>query len=338
MARIHDVAREAGVSITTVSHVFSGKRRVADDTSGRVRDAARRLGYLPLAVARGLATGRSMTLAIAFPFEDNSLVLDPYFGRLLQGFSAAAAGAGYGLILVPASPHRSTFPLEQLLKEDRFDGAIVADTAQHDDLIPILREHGVPVVTTGRYGDGTSVPWVDNDNRGGVRQLLEHTAAMGFERPALISMSSELSYARDIEEVFHRIAGPDAPVVSTDEVTEEAGYVSALRLLDADPSPDVLLAASDRQALGALRAARELDIAVPHELGIAGAGDTLAVHAHPTITSVHVEAVRLGELAVESILALVNGDDLPEERILPTHVVVRESTDRGSSGRSLVSV
>lgn len=319
------------MSITTVSHVFSGKRRVAPETEERVRAAARRLGYLPLSVARGLATGRSMTLAIAFPFSDNSLVLDPYFGRLLEGFSAAAAESGYGFLLVPDSPKRSAFPLGQLLVEGRFDGAIVADPAEHDDLIPILRRHGVPVVTTGRYGAGRSVPWVDNDNRGGMRQLLEHAEAMGYERPALISMSSELSYARDIEAEFSRLAGSDAPIVSTDEVTEEAGYLSALELLDAESTPDILLASSDRQALGALRAARELDIAVPQELGVAGAGDTIAMHAHPTITSIHVEAVRLGEMAVEWLVALVDGGESPEDRILPTHVVTRESTARSSA-------
>jgi DNA-binding LacI/PurR family transcriptional regulator len=335
MGRIHDVAREAGVSITTVSHVFSGKRRVALETEERVRAAAKKLGYLPRSVARGLATGRSMTLAIAFPFEDNSLVLDPYFSRLLEGFSGAAAEAGYGFLFVPASPKRSTFPLNQLLIEGRFDGAIVADPAEHDDLIPILRRHGVPVVTTGRYGSGRSVPWVDNDNRGGMRAMLEHVEAMGYERPALVNMSSELSYSRDIEDEFRQAVGPDAPIVTTDEVTEEAGYVGAMELLDAESPPDVILGSSDRQALGVLRAARELDLAVPEELGVAGAGDTIAVHAHPPLTSVRVQARDLGETAVNWLLALIDGGEPPEERVLATEVVARGSTARRSAVAAL---
>ncbi len=331
MGRIHEVAREAGVSITTVSHVFSGKRRVASETEERVRAAAARLGYLPRSVARGLATGRSMTFAIAFPFDDNSLVLDPYFSRLLEGFSGGAAEVGYGFLFVPARPKRSTFPLNQLLVEGRFDGAIVADPAEHDDLIPSLRRHGVPVVTTGRYGSGRSVPWVDNDNRGGMRDLLAHVKDMGYRCPALINMSSELSYARDIREEFVRGAGPDAQMVSTAEVTEEAGYIGALELLDAEDAPDVILTSSDRQAIGALRAARELDLAVPEELGVAGAGDTIAGHAHPPLTSVRVQARELGEMAVNWLLAMIDGGDPPADRVLATTLVARASTAKGET-------
>lgn len=328
MGRIHDVAREAGVSITTVSHVFSGKRRVAPATEERVRAVAERLGYLPRGVARGLATGRSMTLAIAFPFEDNSLVLDPYFSRLLEGFSGAAAEGGYGFLLVPASPSRSEFPLHQLLVEGRFDGAIVADPAESDDLIPILQRHGVPVVTTGRYGEGGSVPWVDNDNRGGMSDLLHHLRVQGYERPALISMSGELSFARDIEAEFRDHLGDGALVVRTDEVTEEAGYISAIELLDVESPPDAIVTSSDRQALGALRAANELDIVVPDELGIAGAGDTLAEHAHPPITSIRVQARELGEAAIRWLLALIDGGEPPAEPVLPTSIAERDSTRR----------
>jgi LacI family transcriptional regulator len=328
MGRIHDVAQEAGVSITTVSHVFSGKRPVAPETERRVREAARRMGYFPHSLARGLATGRTMTLAIAFPFADDSVVLDPYFGQLLEGFSGAAAGAGYGFLLVPARSRRSGFPLQQLLSDGRFDGAIVADPAAHDDLIPMLQRHGVPIVTTGRYGDGEAVPWVDNDNRGGMIALLAHLDDAGYRRPALISMSRELSFSRDIEEEFVRIAGGAAPIVVTEDVTEQAGYQAALELLDADDAPDAIVASSDRQAIGALRAAAELGVIVPAELGIAGSGDTLGAHAHPPLTSIAGRTRELGEAAVELLMSLLDGDEARGDRTLETHVVVRASTER----------
>jgi DNA-binding LacI/PurR family transcriptional regulator len=327
VGRIHEVAQEAGVSITTVSHVFSGKRPVAPETERRVRAAARRLGYFPHSVARGLATGRTMTLAIAFPFADDSVVLDPYFGQLLEGFSGAAAGAGYGFLLVPARSRRSNFPLQQLLSDGRFDGAIVADPAEHDDLIPLLQRHGVPVVTTGRYGDGDDVPWVDLDNRGGMVRLLEHLRDAGYRRPAMISMSRELSFTRDVEDEFVGGAGEEAPIVNVD-VTEQAGYQAALALLDSGDPPDAIVASSDRQAIGALRAAQELGVAVPDELGIAGSGDTLGAHAHPPITSIAGRTRELGEAAVEVLLSMLDGAAWEGERMLETHVIARETTDR----------
>jgi DNA-binding LacI/PurR family transcriptional regulator len=273
-----------------------------------------------------------MTLAIAFPFAHDSVVLDPYFGQLLEGFSGAAAGAGYGFLLVPARSSRSSFPLQQLLSDGRFDGAIVADPAEHDDLIPLLQRHGVPVVTTGRYGDGETVPWVDNDNRGGMVRLLEHLREAGYRRPAMISMSRELSFTRDVEEEFVRLLGAEVTIV-TGEVTEQAGYRAALALLDADDPPDALVATSDRQAIGALRAAQELGIAVPEELGIAGSGDTLAAHAHPPITSIAGRTRELGEVAVELLLSMLDDVTWDGDRMLETHVVVRETTDLRAAGR-----
>ncbi len=268
-----------------------------------------------------------MTLAIAFPFADDSVILDPYFGRLLEGFSGAAAAAGYGFLLVPMTPKRSGFPLSQLLSEGRFDGAIVADPAEHDDLIPLLRRHGVPVVTTGRYRSGRSVPWVDNDNTGGMAELVKHLISAGYQRLAMISMTPELSYTRDIDTSFRSLAGHDATIVRS-EVTEEGGYRMALELLDIDSPPDAIVSSSDRQAIGAARAARDLGIEVPLELGIAGSGDTLAARAHPTITSISVQAKELGEAAVHALLGLLEGGDPPKNRVLPTYVEVRESTDR----------
>src|SRR5919198_5438116 len=110
MASIDEVAREAGVSITTVSHVFWGKRRGAPETRSGVLAVAERLRYRPHRAARGLATGRAMIIGVHFPFDDESVMLDPFFMKLLEGCSAAAAEVGYGFLLIPASPE-AKFPL-----------------------------------------------------------------------------------------------------------------------------------------------------------------------------------------------------------------------------------
>jgi DNA-binding LacI/PurR family transcriptional regulator len=273
-----------------------------------------------------------MTFGIAFPFEGDSLLLDPYFARLLEGFSGAAAEAGYGFLLIPQSPERSGFPLRELLREHRFDGAIVADPLEGDRLIPLLRRNRVPVVTTGRFGEGGLVPWVDNDNRRGVELLLDHLFQAGYERPALISMKAPFSYSRDIDDAYReRMHGVNGVAIVKAGTSEDAGYRSALRLLGRRNPPDAIIASGDRQALGVLRAAHDLGIRVPSELGVAGSGDTIASHARPPLTSIKVQAQALGVAAVHSLQSLVNDGVRPGDEVLPVSLVVRGSTRRSRS-------
>src|SRR6266536_191311 len=309
MASIEEVAREAGVSITTVSHVFSEKRPVAVATRRRVLAVADRLNYRPHRAARGLATGRTMTIGLHFPFEGDPLLLNPFFPELLEGLSAAAAEAGYGFLLIPASLE-AKFPLRQALNEGRFDGVIIADPTEDSTLVPLLLRHRVPLVTAGgRYLGSPQVPWVDNDHRGGLAQLMAHLEEQGYKRPALLSTKDGISYARDIEETFEkevRARGGEVTIVRADDQSEEQAFREALRLLNQPRRPDAIVAGIDRQAVGVLRAARTLSLRVPRDLGIASGGDTvLARHSHPPLTTMRQRPRVLGEVAVRLLLTIV---------------------------------
>ena len=115
---IADVAKLARVSITTVSHVLSGKRPVAEATRRRVLEATQELNYRPAMTARGLATGRAMALGLQFPFEGEQLLLNPYFPAVLESLSAAAIEAGFTFVLLPAR-RSEAFPLDILLESQQ---------------------------------------------------------------------------------------------------------------------------------------------------------------------------------------------------------------------------
>jgi DNA-binding LacI/PurR family transcriptional regulator len=340
VAAIHEVAQRAGVSITTVSHVFSGKRPVALETRRRVLAAAESLEYRPSRAARGLATGRAMTIGLHFPFEGDSFVLNPYFPALLQGLSASAAETGYGFLLIQAA--EDSLPrLRKLIRAHRVDGVIVADPESSDPVIPALVRSKVPVVTTGRFLPNPDLPWVDNDHVGAIRDLFVHLAEQGYERPALLSHRGQFSYIADIEATYteetKRRRMP-AIVRRAADLSEEQGYGNALRLLARREPPDVIIACVDRQAIGVLRAADELGIRVPEELGVAGEGDTvLAEHSRPPLTSIRVHPPKLGAAAVETLLSLLEGAR-SDNRVIPAEVVARRSTrrggDRSTPGRS----
>jgi DNA-binding LacI/PurR family transcriptional regulator len=336
-ARIADVARAARVSITTVSHVLSGKRPVAAETREAVLDAAKRLQYRPTVAARGLATGRTMAIGLQFPMEGEHLILNPYFPTLLGALSAEATQHGYSFVLLPAR-RSAEFPLEPLMDTQRLDAAILVDPSSTNDVLPLLRRYGVPVVTVGRYLGRAGTHWVDNDHSAGMNGVLDHLAERGYRRPALVSLGSErFSYIKDIEDAYRRrmIDESITPVINrAADLTERSGYDAAVSLLTRRDRPDAVIAAVDRQAIGVLGAAEELGIAVPEDLGVVGEGDTvLARNAHPALTSIDPSAAELGRAAfalLQRVLDRPPGPRTALTEIVPGTLIPRAST----AGRS----
>lgn len=338
-ARIADVARAARVSITTVSHVLSGKRPVSAETRKVVLDAAQRLSYQPTVAARGLATGRTMALGLQFPMEGEHLLLNPYFPLLLGSLSAAATQDGYSFVLLPA--HRSSeFPLETLLDTQRLDAAILVDPSSTNDVLPLLRQYAVPVVTVGRFLGRLKTHWVDNDHPAAIRHVLDHLAEQGYQRPALISLGHErYSYIGDIERSYRTWvdeANVEPMVVRAEDLSDRAGYDAAVALLTRNERPDAIIAAVDRQAMGVVGAAEELGIRVPSQLGIVGEGDTvLARNAHPPLTTIDPRAAELGSQAIAVVRQILD-DRAPPNRVINltvrTRLVIRASTARLSPG------
>lgn len=329
------MAREARVSITTVSHVLSGKRPVSARSREAVLAAARRLNYVPTVAARGLATGRTMALGLQFPLEGEQLLLNPYYPSLLEGLSAAAVQAGYTFVLLPA--HRTSgFPLDAVLETQRLDAAILVDPQQPNELVPVLRYHGVPILTLGRYLGRHPPSSVDNDTADAMIRAVDHLLEAGYRQPALLSVSGiRVSYVTDIEAGYRRSAATRGfqPLVARGDISEQGGYDAGIRLLTRHRRPDAILAGTDRQAVGVLAAAIELGLRVPGDLGVVGEGNTpLAQNAHPPLTSLDARPEELGRAAVRAIGRILGGGAAagPETIVVPSVLVPRESTRRSS--------
>src|SRR3954470_18403780 len=154
MPTMADVARSAGVSVATVSHVLNGTRPVLPHTRQAVLDAVDELGYTPNTLARSLVTSRTRYIGLAV-----SAISNPYFTEILQGVEAGALEQGYSLLIAdphddPAHEHK----VVRLLHERRVDGMIVAPSADPRELLGYLGRHGVPTVFLDRLVDGGPVP------------------------------------------------------------------------------------------------------------------------------------------------------------------------------------
>lgn len=183
MATIADVARRAGVSMSTVSYALSGVRPVSEATRRRIEAAMKELDYTPNAVAQGLAGRRTRILALVLPTDE--MPVDPFTGEIIVGAAEAAREQGYHLLLW-TEPASLATELPGLLGKQLIDGAIVLSIRIDDDRIDALQAAGLPMTMIGRTRDPSGLPFVDTDADLVAELALAHLAALGHRAVAYV--------------------------------------------------------------------------------------------------------------------------------------------------------
>ena len=318
-ASIRDVAAEAGVSVTTVSHVLNqvDGTRVSARTRERVEAAARRLGYAANGLARGLRLQRSQTLALL----GDRIATTPHAGRIILGAQETASSRGWLLMLLTTGDDAEVERREiSALLQHRVDGVLYA-TMYHRRVVVPDALRALPVVLLDAGSDDDGLPSVVPDEVGGgraaVAELLEH----GHRRIAF------LNNVDDIPATHGRLRGygtalAEAGVPYRDDlvVIEESdtpgGYRAAKHLLTGPDRPTALFCFNDRMAMGAYRAAAECGLRIPDDLSIVGFDnqELIADGLHPGLTTVALPHYEMGAWAVETIIGLL---DTPAEQQPP---------------------
>ncbi|GAA4816914.1 LacI family DNA-binding transcriptional regulator [Streptomyces ziwulingensis] len=322
MATMADVARRAGVSVATVSHVLNDTRPVLPHTRQAVLDAIEELGYSRNALARSLVTSRTRTLGLAV-----SAISNPYFTEILQGVEAAAVKRGYGLLI--ADPHddpEHERAVVQLLHERRVDGVIVAPSAAPHALLAYLRRHRVPTVFLDRVVDvPPDAAWlfdqVSADSTGPTSRLVAHLAELGHRRIGLVAGRAGFSTTRE------RVAGYrdgltaaglpyDARLLAHGD-SESAGAARATAgLLSLAEPPTALVTANNAMTIGALRALRDRGLSVPGDLALCCFDDfDWADLFTPRLTAVAQPGRELGGHAVRVLLERLADPGLPARNV-----------------------
>jgi LacI family transcriptional regulator len=327
MVTMADVARIAGVSTATVSHVLNGTRPVRARTRELVLSAVAATHYTPNTVARSLATARTTTMGLVL-----SAISNPYFGELLHAAESAAAAAGYTLLLV--DPHEDPdyeLTVVTRLHHHRVDGVVLAPSARPDAALAYLARHGVPTVLLDRLIDAHR-DQVGSENREATAALTGHLADHGHTRIGLVAGLDGLATTSERRD-GHRDAlrARDLPVdpdleVSGASATDPARR-AAHRLLALDDPPTAIVAGNNSMTIGVMQALRDTGLAVPDDVAVAAFDDfAWADLFSPRLT---VVAQPFGDIAAEAVrllLARIAEPDAPPttRRLAPT-LVVRQS-------------
>ena len=344
--RLRDVAERAGVSVGSASQAFSRPELVSDGVRARVLEAAKELGYGgPDPAARRLRTGRAGALGMIFSERLRYQFTDPAAPAFLGGVAEAMEDTHMGLLLIPDSRFREQ--TAETVRGAAVDGFIVYSAVRNDPRVEAALARSLPVVTVDQPRDAPT-PFVGIDDRAAARSAAEHLRGLGHRRVAVLSFVGALDPegTLELELSGERLAGyreglgdawDESAVRTCRPNATEPARRATVELLRADGPPTGILAMSDVLALGALQAASELGVAVPRELSVVGFDDSpAAALASPPLTTVAQPQEEKGRLAAEWLLeAIAEGQPSRRRRraILPTELVVRESTAPAPRGR-----
>lgn len=330
MTSIKDVALRAGVSVTTVSHTLNGTRAVQNDTRERVLAAVQELGYVPSAVARSLKTQATHTIGMLVPSSAN-----PYFAELVHAVEDACFAAGYALLLCNTEdqPERQRSYLD-VLAQKRVDGLIVASTTDDAEMSQTLAHTRLPMVLIDRAIAGLACSCVQTNHTMGAALGTHHLAALGHRRIACIggpaALQSSQQRVQGWQDTLAQLGLP-AGALEVGDFSVNGGYQAMQRLLQAPAAqrPSAVLACNDLMAMGALRAAHEAGLAVPHDLAVVGYdGIELASYTHPALSTVAQPTAAMAQRALALLLQAMRpgAGMLVHHELLPPSLVVRESS------------
>jgi LacI family transcriptional regulator len=328
MSSIKDVAREAGVSTATVSHVINKTRFVSEEVRARVLEAVGRCGYYPNAHARSLASGRTHILGLVV-----SDISNPFFPELVKSIEAAAFERGYDLMLSNTNydPERTSHYVRRFI-ERKVTGVVVMTSELDAALIGELARREVSVVFLDLGQPGVHMSNLRVNYESGIEEAILHLAALGHTEISFVSGPAHLRSAQRRNEAFRnsmrRHLHDTRALVYRGDFKLEGGRRAAREILEARERPTAVMAANDLMALGAMVEFQAAGLDVPRDISVVGFDDiAFASLAEPHLTTICLPRVELGRRAVEALMTTIEHPDQPGVEInLPTYLVVRNST------------
>jgi len=326
---IKDVAREASVSVATVSRALNGHENVAEGVRKHVVETASRLRYQPHAAARSLSSRSTQTIGVVLPD-----LYGEFFSELIRGIDVVARAQRKHLLVSSYHGHPEEQGEALRAMRGRVDGLLVLSPyADRPGFLTDNLPTALPAVLINTQLADAAYPVLSIDNFGGATAMVRHLAEAGHQRIAFICGPEDNFDARERLRGYRSALAEYLPGAEAIELRgdfdESSGYEAGKLILTMTPHPDAVFAANDMMALGCLYAFNEAGVKVPTDIALAGFDDIpLARFVHPTLTTMRISIAELGGLALTRLLEAIEADgvvDLTPHTLAP-ELIVREST------------
>ena len=329
----HDIAREAGVARTTVSHILNNRPGIiiSPKTRERVLAMARKLGYVPNSAAQMLVTGRSQTIGLVLSRPD-LISVDAFVPMMIFGLNETCRARGYRLLIESIQSPADVDAYLNLAKSKRIDGLIVINPRKGDAALRKVIESKFPVLVFGSSGHPQEHSIATQDGEASCQATM-HLLSMGHRRIAHISYAPlvYLPAAKRLEgyRAAHKKADIpcDKKLFAEGDFTSESGYRAMRQILASNTDPTALFAGNDTLAIGAMMAVREAGLSIPENFAVVGYDDIpAAAFAYPPLTTIRSHAFEQGKMLGEAAIALVIGKGIGSQQdVLTLELIIRAS-------------
>jgi len=308
MATITDVARAAGVSVSTVSYAISGARPIRPETRERIHAAMHRLGFQPNAMARSLASRRSRVIALIYPQIGG---IGGTAGEFVQAVAERAREAGYQLVLWPFRADQAG-EIRNLARQGMADGVLIMEVCLDDERIDVLEASEVPYAMIGRTRDVAERPSVDIDFASTMATAISHLVGLGHRHIAFVNHSEDQITAGYGPAVRSAAAFDEcmtahglAPLSRTCDDSPVMGRAVTADLLDTDPGLTAIVTMNELATFGVYAELASRGLSIPGDVSVLGVVTSPGVGtlSYPPLTTMHSPGAELGRLAVDCLLS-----------------------------------
>jgi LacI family transcriptional regulator len=330
MTTINDVAKQAGVAPITVSRVINNSGYISKETRCRVEQAISALGYVPNALARGLRSKRTNTLALVM-----TDITNPFFTNIARGVEDVASESGFSVIYCNTDESETEeFKYAQILAQKKVDGIILVPACCQSKTVEFLQSLDIPVVLLDRRIPDVQIDTVRCDSIAGAYELVRILIGLGHRRITMISGQRGVSTAEDRVIGYHR-AMTEAGLEENEQVyfgsfTQDSGYELAQKALASPNPPTAFVGANNFITIGIMKALRNSKLRVPEDISLVGFDDLpLPLFIDEPFLTVAVQPAyemgkKVAELLLNRLVAKVSEEC--QEVILPIEIIQRKSS------------
>ncbi|MFC0560526.1 LacI family DNA-binding transcriptional regulator [Halalkalibacter alkalisediminis] len=333
MATIKDIAKVAGVSVTTVSRALNGYDDVNEKTRARIKSVAEELNYSPNAVARSLVKSKTETIGLLVSELSLSGAKDMFTYEIMCGINDSSSNKGFDLILFSTnSAKQKAKSYSQLCRERQVEGVIMQGVKIDDPYLIEVIDSNIPCVLIDVEIEGENVGYVSTDNVFGAQIAVKHLTNLGHRNiaimnghdQALVSQRRLTGYKKQLEEASIPF---QENYVLNGNFNEQQAEEMAYSFFQERPEVTAIFCASDLMALGVMSAAKRLGLKVPDELSIVGYDNiTLAQYVQPQLTTVDQDKYQMGYKAAKLLIDMLEGNKTNRKVILDNQLIIRETT------------